>query len=168
MSQKRSHQEYALTSRRDWPSGCWDPFRVNPVRRAALTVLVSGTILIAPPYLLSQGLASLVLLSVGWLAGSVLVFTIPVLIMTGFEEAWRQVARRVYPSIDELDLSPRVYNLLRRHGFASIAQIERAPDPALLVLSNFDARALHEVRRAVNLWRYRRWQDAGFPTTGGD
>jgi hypothetical protein len=31
-----------------------------------------------------------------------------------------------------------------------------------------DARGVHEIRRAVNLWKYQRWQEAGFPATGYD
>jgi hypothetical protein len=31
-----------------------------------------------------------------------------------------------------------------------------------------EARRLREVRRAVSLWKYRRWQEEGFPATGYD
>jgi hypothetical protein len=44
----------------------------------------------------------------------------------------------------------------------TIASVEEAPDAALLLLSNMDARALREIRRAISLWRYRRWQERGF------
>lgn len=152
-------------------TGSWqsyDPFATNPVRRSALAVAVSGAILFVPGILFGYEAASLVILSCGWLAAAVLAFSVPVLILSSIEEGWRQVARRLQPTIYELELSPRVYSLLRRHGFESISRIDRTPDSVLLMLSNFDARALAEVRRAISLWKYRRWQDAGFPVNGYD
>ena len=59
--------------------------------------------------------------------------------------------------------APRAANLLRRHGFETIAQVERTPDSTLALLSNMDASAIREIRRAVSIWRYQRWQARGFP-----
>ena len=78
------------------------------------------------------------------------------------EEVWQWCQRRIWPTIDQLDLSPRARNLLRRHGFVTIASVEQTPDPTLLLLSNMDTRTLHEIRRGVNLWHYRHWQERGF------
>ena len=49
---------------------------------------------------------------------------------------------------------------LGRHAFGD--------DEALMMLSNMDARTVREIRRAINLWQYRRWQEAGFPAGGMD
>jgi hypothetical protein len=35
-----------------------------------------------------------------------------------------------------------------------------------MLLSNMDHRGLREIRRAITLWKYRRWQEQGFPATG--
>ena len=42
------------------------------------------------------------------------------------------------------------------------------PDDGLLLLSNMDARSVREIRRAITLWKYRRWQENGFAATGDD
>ncbi len=44
----------------------------------------------------------------------------------------------------------------------TIASVEETPDTSLLLLSNMDNRTVQEIRRSVNLWRYRRWQERGF------
>ena len=67
------------------------------------------------------------------------------------------------PGIEELDISQRIHSLLMRHGYETIEQIDRTPDTSLLLLSNVDARTLHKIRRAINIWKYQRWQDRGFP-----
>lgn len=141
----------------------WDPFAVNPIRRSGLAMLVSAAILCAPALISDQDLAVTLVVTVGWMAGSVFVFSIPVFLVASLEAIWRAIVRRHSPPIDELELGPRAASLLRRHGFQTIAQVERTPDGNLLMLSNFDSSALHEVRRAINIWKYRRWQEAGFP-----
>ena len=148
------------------PSATYDPFATNPIRRSAGAVLVCAFILFGAPVVFGSGVASMLLVTCGWLAATVLVFSLPVLVISVLIELWGLLTRRLHPSIGELDLSPRVRHLLYRHGFTSIDAVDRTPDGALLLLSNFDARALQELRRAVNLWKYRRWQDAGFPARG--
>ncbi len=106
------------------------------------------------------------MLTVGWLAMTGIVMGTPILLWSLVEEGWRRAQRRLDPPVEELDLAPRLRHVLVRHGYASIAQVERAPDAALLVLSNMDTRGLRDVRRAVSLWRYRRWQERGFPDRG--
>jgi hypothetical protein len=110
--------------------------------------------------------ADLLLLTVGWVAMAVMVISLPVLLMCLVELLWKRITARLRPSVDELELSVRTSNLLRRHGFSTIASIDRTSDSSLLVLSNFDPRAVQEVRRAISLWKYRKWQDAGFPSDG--
>jgi len=100
---------------------------------------------------------------VGWLAAIGMVLSFPILLMSLIELGWTTVSRRIHPSVDVLDLSPRVRNLLCRYGYQTIINVERTSDDAFLMLSNFDPKALREVRRAISLWRYRRWQEAGYP-----
>ncbi len=147
-------------------SDLYDPFAVDPIRRSLVAVVASAALLLGPPALLGEQAAAVVMVCGGWLAAAVFALSLPVLAMSLAEAGWRALARRLHPSVDELQLSPRVRHLLRRHGFETIASVDRAPDAALLVLSNFDERALREVRRAINLWKYRRWQEAGFPSAG--
>jgi hypothetical protein len=72
----------------------------------------------------------------------------------------------MHPPVDQLDISPRLIHILLRHGYDTIESVDSAPDAALLLLSNMDARGVRDVRRAVAVWRYRRWQEQGFPVAG--
>ncbi len=144
-----------------------DPFAINPIRRSFAVVTVSALVVFGP-LLVGGTFATTVLLSVGWLAVTGLVMGTPILIWSLVEEGWRLIDRRLRPSVDLLDLSPRVAHILLRHGFESIEAVDRAPDATLLLLSNMDSRGLREVRRAISLWKYRRWQEQGFPATGHD
>lgn len=138
-----------------------DPFAVNPIRRSFGVVAVSGLVVFGAPALGDQ-VATLTMLTVGWLALTGLVMCTPILVWSLVEEGCRRARRRLEPSVELLDLSPRLRHVLQRHGYHSIAAVERTPDASLLVLSNMDARGLRDVRRAVSLWRYRRWQENGF------
>lgn len=152
------------SSRTPWSgsaSNLADPFASNPIRRSfGLVVGSSAIVLVAVR--LNEPITSIVMLSIGWLALTGIVMGIPILLLSLVEEAWIRMQRRRYPRVDQLDLSPRILHVLRRHGYESIQMIEHAPDTALLLMSNMDARGLHDVRRAVRLWRYRRWQEGGF------
>lgn len=137
-------------------------FAVNPIRRALAVILVSLG-LIGGPLLLPPGDARTVLLLFGvWFGVTGVVMCLPILLWCSIEEAWAWLQRRLWPTVESLDLSPRARNLLRRHGFVTIASVERMPDASLLLLSNMDRRALREIRRSISLWRYRRWQEGGF------
>jgi len=138
-----------------------DPFAINPIRRAAGLVAVSAAVVFGP-ILADDRLAATVMLSVGWLGVTGLVMGVPILLLSLAEEGCRRLRRRLHPTVEVLDLSPRVLHVLRRHGYDSIAAVEAAPDASLLLLSNLDPRALREIRRAISLWRYRRWQEGGF------
>lgn len=140
-----------------------DLFAVNPLRRSAWIAGVCWALLLVPGYLMHGELRMLILISTSWLAATGVIMVTPIFLWCVVEEAWRGLRRRITPPIEQLDLSPRAYNLLRRHGFESIASVDAAPDTSLLLLSNMDARALREIRRAIHLWRYRRWQERGFP-----
>lgn len=155
-STRSSRSAWAIAST-DLP----DPFAVNPIRRAFGLVSVSGTIVFGP-ILYGEPAATVVMLSIGWLAATGLVMGIPILLLSLGEEGWRRFRRFREPSVLQLELSPRVAHVLLRHGYESIRVVERAPDESLLLLSNMDARGLREVRRAISLWRYRRWQERGF------
>jgi len=142
-----------------------DPFAVNPIRRS-LALVVGCALVVFGPWFVSGELATTVMLSVGWLAVTGLVMGIPVLLWSLTEEAVRMVRVRLRPPIARLDISPRVLHILARHGYDSIESVDAAPDAALLLLSNMDTRGLREVRRAITLWKYRRWQEKGFPAVG--
>ena len=167
----------SITSRHAWgagpprPSrGAWacspgthaaDPFAVNPIRRSFGVVAVSSLVVFGAP-LLGESTATVMMLTVGWLALTGLVMGTPILVWSLVEEGWRRVRRRLEPSVDLLDISPRLRHVLQRHGYDSIALVEHTSDGSLLALSNMDARGLRDIRRAISLWRYRRWQENGF------
>lgn len=144
-----------------------DPFAVNPIRRSLILVLsCSGIVFI--PWLFGEEIATTIMLSVGWLAMTGLVIGLPVLAMSLIEEAVRSVRRRLRPPIEQLEITPRVAHILYRHGYESIEEVDRTPDAALFLLSNMDNRGVREIRRAISVWKYRRWQEQGFPATGHD
>lgn len=139
-----------------------DPFARDPIRRSTLLVVVAGAVFFGP-LAIGGDAGAMVLLMGGWLGLLGLAIGLPVLALSLIEWAYGRLCRRLRPGVDELPVPVRVVNLLRRHGYDSIAAVERAPDGALLLLSNMTARDVREVRRAVSLWRYRRWQERGFP-----
>ncbi len=144
-----------------------DPFAVNPIRRSFGLVLVCS-VTIFGPLAIGGSVAMSVMVSVGWLAVTGLVIGTPILIWSLVEEGIDLIRTRLRPTVDQLQLSPRVVHVLTRHGYQEIDAVDNASDTTLLLLSNMDARGLREVRRAINLWKYRRWQDQGFPATGFD
>ena len=144
-----------------------DPFAINPIRRSFGLVSVCSLVVFGP-LLVGGDLAMSIMVSVGWLAVTGIVMGVPILIWSVVEEGWRLLRRRLHPAVDQLDLAPRVVHVLVRHGYEEIEDVDRASDASLLLLSNMDARGLREVRRAVSLWKYRRWQEEGFPATGYD
>src|ERR671917_21670 len=96
-----------------WEYQSWsqqpDPFAVNPIRRSALLIVASGLV----------GLA----------------LGIPVFLLSVGEELYGRLIERIRPSVDRLDLSPRIRHILTRHGYEAIALIEQTPDSTLLLLS---------------------------------
>ncbi|MCC6792025.1 MAG: hypothetical protein IT336_10075 [Thermomicrobiales bacterium] len=142
-----------------------DPFAVNPIRRSSGLVVVCVAIVVVP-WLIGDAVATTVMLSVGWLAVTGLVMGVPVLIWSLIEAGVLLLRRRMHPPVDVLDISPRLTHILQRHGFDTIERVDAAPDAALLLLSNMDARGVRDIRRAVAVWRYRRWQEQGYPVEG--
>ncbi len=139
-----------------------DLFAINPIWRSFGTIIFC-LLLIGLPLLLLRGDAQMAVEIVsGWFGLTGLIICTPILLWSLAEEGWRLLERRLWPTIEDLELSSRAYNLLRRHGFVTIASVERTTDTSLLLLSNMDSRALQEIRRGVSLWRYRRWQERGF------
>jgi hypothetical protein len=137
-------------------------FAINPIRRALATILVSLTLIAAPQALPGGNVRTVLQLLTVWFGATSIIMCVPILIWCSVEEAWRWLQRRLWPAIDQLDLSPRAHSLLRRHGFITISSVERASDSTLLLLSNMDTRTVHEIRRSINVWRYLRWQERGF------
>ncbi len=144
-----------------------DPFAINPIRRS-FAVVAFSLLILGGGIALGGSATKLVMVSVGWLLISALILTFPILVWSLTEEGIRLVRRRLSPHIDQLGLSPRVEHILLRHGYETIGKTHETDDDTLLMLSNMDARALREIRREINLWQYRRWQEAGFPARGMD
>ena len=142
--------------------GVGDPFAENPIRRS-LTVVVIAVAVLGVAALAGGSVAGLIMLSVGWLAITALIFGLPVLGWSLIEEGVAAINRRLSPTIDILDISPRIVSILRRYGYETVDQVARTDDAALLEMSNLGLAGLQELRRAISLWRYRRWQEAGFP-----
>jgi RNA polymerase alpha subunit len=139
-----------------------DPFAVNPIRRSLVICLASAGVIFLP-WLINEQLGTTMMMTLGWLAITGLVFGVPVLLISLMEFALETVRSRLYPPVEHLGLSPRVLHILRRHGYATIEDVRRASDAVLLSLSNMDDRALREIRKQLSLRQYREWQDAGFP-----
>lgn len=142
-----------------------DPFDVNPIRRSFLLVLASVLVIVVP-WLIGDAAITVVMLTVGWLAATGIVIGVPVLVWSLTEAGVIKIRGRIRPSIDQLDISPRVKHILQRHGYTEIHAVLSASDEALILLSNMDQRGLREVRQAVSVWKYRRWQEQGFRGPG--
>lgn len=142
-----------------------DPFAINPIRRSA-TIVALSVITLFGPFMISPDLGEGMMLSVGGLALTGLIFCVPILIWSVIEEIVRVVQRRMHPPVEALDLHVRIVHNLRRHGYATIRAVDREIDTSLLLLSNMELSDVREIRRAINLWKYARWQARGFPATG--
>ncbi len=148
-------------------TGMGDPFSINPIRRS-FAVVAFCSLILGGGIALGGSATKLIMVSVGWLLISALILTLPILIWSLTEEGVRLLRRRLSPHIEQLGLSVRVEHILLRHGYETIRQIHETDDDTLLMLSNMDIRGLREIRREINLWQYRRWQEAGFPAQGMD
>jgi hypothetical protein len=138
-----------------------DPFAVNPIRRSAGLVVTCLAILVLP-WMISERFGTTMMLATGWLAVTGLVLGLPILIWCCGEWMVERIQRRMHPGIELLGLSPRVEHILARHGILTIREVDAMDDQSLLLLSNMDQRGAREVRRAVSIWKYRRWQESGF------
>lgn len=145
-------------------SNLGDPFAVDPVRRSAIAVTICLAIVVSP-MLSGHELGVTIMLTVGWLAAIGLVFCVPILVWSVVEAGFAAIRRRLHPPIESLNLPPRILHILHRHQFDTIVSIERADDTTLLLLANIDQRDVAQIRRSITLWRYARWQAAGFPTS---
>lgn len=144
-----------------------DPFGVNPIRRSLIGAVVSLATITLPFYI-SDEAGSSVMLSVGWLAIAVLVFSIPILLWSIGEWISLEISHRLHPPVDDLELSIRLTHILHRHGVHTIRGVDRENDATLMLMANMEPHDVDIIRRAVSLWHYRRWQEAGFPASGAD
>ncbi|MFL5759053.1 MAG: hypothetical protein ACJ789_04900 [Thermomicrobiales bacterium] len=144
-----------------------DPFAEDPIRRS-FGLVTFCTLVLFGPLAINAKLAATVMLSVGWLAAAGLVIGFPVLLWSLGEYFVIAIRRRLRPTVDQLDISPRVAHILYRFNYEEIDFVDQASDAELMLLANMDARAVREIRRAISLWKYRRWQERGFPATGID
>jgi hypothetical protein len=159
---------HALGRRRTerWDQMNWsqqpDPFAVNPIRRSFVLVVTSAIVFFGP-LLFGGPNGAMAVIAGGWLGLVGLAIGIPVLLLSLGEAGYQRLMEHLRPSVYRLDLSPRLQNILVRHGYSAIDAIEATPDPVLLLLSNMEARDVRQVRRAISLWRYQEWQARGFP-----
>lgn len=162
----RAHQvQTAYTFRQiNAGSNLSDPFSIDPVRRSAIAVTVCLAI-VAIPMFLGHEIAVTIMLTVGWLAAVALVFCVPILIWSVVAESIAIIRRRIHPPIESLGLSPRLLHILHRGGFDTVVGVEHTDDPTLMLLANIDQRDVQQIRRAISLWKYARWQAAGFPAS---
>lgn len=144
-----------------------DPFSINPIRRSFIGATVS-MVLITIPFLISAEVGATVMLSVGWLAMAIIVFCVPIFIWSVAEEVVRIISPRIHPPVSELDLPLRIIHILQRHNVGTIRAAERLDPAAFHLMANMAPRDAESIVRAINLWRYRRWQEAGFPAEGAD
>lgn len=142
-----------------------DPFAENPIRRSFYLVVACALTMVVP-WMIGEAALTTVMLSVGWLAVAGLVMGVPILIWSLVEAGYAVARGRLRPGVDQLDISARLIHLLVRHGYDTITDVDRASDGDLMLLSNMDARGLRDVRRAVAVWKYRRWQERGYPVEG--
>ena len=149
-----------------WSYSSWsrqpDPFAVNPIRRSALLVVASALAFFGP-LLIGGPNGAMTIIAGGWLGLVGMALGIPVLLLSLGEELYGRLIERLHPSVERLAVSPRIRHILARHGYQAIATVEQTPDAVLLLLSNMDQRDIRELRRAISLWRYREWQERGFP-----
>lgn len=167
MTARDRHGHWRALQSQSVSSGLNDPFAVNPIRRSFGLVVTSVSVLVLP-WLISERAGTTVMLAVGWLAVTGIVMGFPILIWSLVEEGIAAIRRRIHPSIDLLKLSPRVEHILLRHGLRTIHDVDQTSDVSLLLLSNMDQRGLREIRRAITLWKYQRWQESGFAASGDD
>lgn len=144
-----------------------DPFTVNPIRRSFVAVIGSVAVIYLP-FRFSEAAGETVMLSIGWLAMAVLIFSAPIMVWCIGEELVHAIYRRLHPPVTDLDLPDRVIHILHRHGVRTIRAARQLDPAAFHLMANMAPRDAEAVVRALNLWYYRRWQEAGFPANGGD
>jgi hypothetical protein len=133
------------------------------LRRSFYITSFSWLVVFFPLLFLRGDAQALVLIGAGWLAAAGIVFVTPIFIWCLVEAGWKHVSRKRHPTVDMLGLTPRAVSLLQRYGYTTIAAVDRTPDVSLMMLPNMDARTLRDIRRAINIWKYQRWQERGFP-----
>jgi hypothetical protein len=148
------------------PNQWQDPFTTNPIRRSLVGTTI-GLGVIVLPYFISSEAGATVMLAVGWLALAMVVFCIPILVWSLVEELIRRATSHIHPPVSDLDLPERVIHILQRYGVRTIRAAEQLDPAAFHLMANMAPRDIEAVERAIRLWRYRRWQEAGFPA-GGD
>ncbi len=148
------------------PNQWQDPFSTNPIRRSLAGAAI-GLGVIVLPFLISEDVGATVMLAVGWMAMAMVVFCLPILVWSLVEALVRRATRRLHPPVSELELPARVVHILQRHGIRTIRAAEQLDPAAFHLMANLAPRDIEAVGRAIRLWRYRRWQEAGFPA-GGD
>ena len=66
-----------------------------------------------------------------------------------FEEIEQEDKKQVYPSIEELELSVRAYNCLKREGIDSVEKLLEYSEDELLDIRNFGQKSIQEVKDKI-------------------
>lgn len=66
-----------------------------------------------------------------------------------FEEIEEEDKKQVYPSIEELELSVRAYNCLKREGIDSVEKLLEYSEDELLDIRNFGQKSIQEVKDKI-------------------
>lgn len=136
---------------------------VSPVRRSAGLVITCVLILSVAFSLRSSNAIGPWMVVAASLAGAMLVLGLPVLVWSVVESLVRRHRRRTSPPLHELGLSIRLENILRKAGYETIRDVERLGIADLMLLPRVEFDEAKQFERALTLYRYRRWQEAGFP-----
>jgi DNA-directed RNA polymerase subunit alpha len=66
-----------------------------------------------------------------------------------FEEVPPKKERKEYPTIEELELSVRAYNCLKREGIDTVDKLLNYKEEELLGIRNFGSKSIQEVKEKV-------------------
>jgi len=66
-----------------------------------------------------------------------------------FEEIEEEDKKQEYPSIEELELSVRAHNCLKREGIVTIEKLLEYSEDELLDIRNFGQKSIHEVKDKI-------------------
>ena len=141
-------------------------FTTNPIRRSVILIAVCLAVIATVVVLFQHGgtRGGGLLVLAAALAAAILLLAVPLLLWSIIADAARRHRRRTSPDLADLRLSVRTENILRRSGHETVADIVGLDDDQLLGLPRMEDHDVRQIRRALSLWDYRRWQESGFPS----
>jgi hypothetical protein len=84
-----------------------DLFAVDPIRCSAGAIVVCAALIALPLLVLHGDTQRAVGLLTSWIGLTGLILCIPILSISLLEEGWQRPQRRIWPTIDQLELPPR-------------------------------------------------------------